>query len=65
VNAKQLGMIRAIAREMRINADEECQSVMNCRTDELSKKAASEFIKHLQDLQRPAETDRAPMRRAS
>ena len=65
VTAKQLGMIRAIAREMRINADEECQSVMNCRTDELSKKAASEFIKHLQDLQRPAETDRAPMRRAS
>ncbi|MFN6963341.1 MAG: Rad52/Rad22 family DNA repair protein [Pyrinomonadaceae bacterium] len=65
VTAKQLGMIRAIAREMRINADEECQSVMNCRTDELSKKAASEFIKHLQELQRPAETDRTPLRRAS
>jgi predicted nucleic acid-binding Zn finger protein len=65
VTAKQLGMIRAVAREMRINADEECQSVMNCRTDELSKKAASEFIKHLQDLQRPADVERAPMRRAS
>lgn len=65
VTAKQLGMIRAIAREMRINADEECQSVMNCRTDELSKKAASEFIKHLQDLQRPADVERVPLRRAS
>jgi len=65
VTAKQLGMIRAIAREMRINPDEECQSVMNCRTDELSKRAASEFIKHLQDLQQPADVERAPIRRAS
>jgi hypothetical protein len=63
VTAKQLGMIRALARELRIDADEECNSVMNCRSDELSKSAASSFIKHLQEMQRPGEV--APLRRAS
>lgn len=48
VTAKQLGMIRALARENGIDADEECQTVMQCKTDELSKKAASSFIQHLQ-----------------
>ncbi|MGI8466885.1 MAG: Rad52/Rad22 family DNA repair protein [Pyrinomonadaceae bacterium] len=52
VTAKQLGMIRAVSREIGIDADEECQTVMNCKTDELSKKAASSFIQHLQDKQR-------------
>ncbi|MGI8556391.1 MAG: hypothetical protein ACR2LT_08570, partial [Pyrinomonadaceae bacterium] len=52
VTAKQLGMIRAVSREIGIEADEECQSVMNCKTDELSKKAASSFIQHLQNAQR-------------
>jgi hypothetical protein len=65
VTAKQLGMIRALSRELRIDADEECNSVMKCRTDELSKSAASSFIKHLQELQRPAEVERMPLRRAS
>lgn len=65
VTAKQLGMIRALARELRIDADEECNSVMNCRTDELSKSAASSFIKHLQEMQKPADVDRIPLRRAS
>ena len=65
VTAKQLGMIRALARELRIDADEECNSVMSCRTDELSKSAASSFIKHLQDMQRPGEVERMPLRRAS
>jgi hypothetical protein len=55
VTAKQLGMIRAISREMGIDADEECQTVLSCKTDELSKKAASAFIQHLQDLQRQQE----------
>src|SRR5688572_22561206 len=32
VTAKQLGMIRAIARELNIDPDEECNSVMNCST---------------------------------
>ena len=65
VTAKQLGMIRALARELRIDADEECNSAMNCRSDELSKSAASSFIKHLQDMQRPGEIERVPLRRAS
>ena len=65
VTAKQLGMIRALARELRIDADEECNSVMSCRTDELSKSAASSFIKHLQEMQRPGEVERLPLRRAS
>jgi len=65
VTAKQLGMIRALARELRIDADEECNSAMNCRTDELSKSAASSFIRHLQEMQRPADVERIPLRRAS
>ncbi len=62
VTAKQLGMIRAIAREMNIDADEESNSLMQCRTDELSKRAASSLIQHLQDMQ---SNQQMPMRRAS
>ena len=66
VTAKQLGMIRAIAREMGIDADEESNKAMNCRTDELSKKAASSFIQHLQDMQREQQAEvQTPLRRAS
>jgi hypothetical protein len=64
VTAKQLGMIRAIAREIGIDPDEESNSVMQCRTDELSKRAASSFIQHLQDLQKESAVE-VPMRRAS
>ncbi len=65
VTAKQLGMIRAIAREIGVDADEECQNVMECKTDELSKKAASGLIQHLQDLQKNQEVSvQQPMRRA-
>ncbi len=65
VTAKQLGMIRAIAREINIDADDECQNVMQCKTDELSKKAASGLIQHLQDLQKNQEVPmQQPMRRA-
>ena len=63
VTAKQLGMIRAIAREMNINPDEECNTVMSCKTDELSRKAASAMIQHLQDLQKEQQQE-VPMRRA-
>ncbi len=52
VTAKQLGMIRAISRELGMEANEECQKLLTCNTDELSKKAASYFIGHLQDIQR-------------
>ena len=65
VTAKQLGMIRAISREIGVDADEECQTIMQCKTDELSKRAASGLIQHLQDLQKQQEIPNvAPLRRA-
>ena len=65
VTAKQLGMIRAMARENGVDPDEECNSVMQCKTDELSKKAASAFIQHLQDMQKSHDAGNSqPMRRA-
>jgi len=65
VTAKQLGMIRAISREIGADAEVECQNVMQCKTDELSKKAASGLIQHLQDLQKSNEVSvPQPMRRA-
>ena len=66
VTAKQLGMIRAISREIGVDPDHECNTIMHCKTDELSKKAASSLIQHLQDLQKNQEADaNVPMRRAS
>ena len=59
VTSKQLGMIRAIARTASIDAEHECSQLMNCRIDELSKRAASELIAHLQNLQQ----NTFPMRR--
>jgi len=65
VTAKQLGMIRAISREIGVDAEVECQNVMQCKTDELSKKAASGLIQHLQDMQKNQEVAAPqPMRRA-
>ena len=65
VTAKQLGMIRAISREAGLDADEECQNVMQCKTDELSKRAASSLIQHLQDAQKQKDVSaQPPMRRA-
>lgn len=60
VSGKQLGMIRAIARDNRIDAEQVCAAKFNCRVDELSKRAASDLIGHLQSLQDNVE----PMRRA-
>ena len=51
VTAKQLGMIRAIAREVGVDPDEEAHTLMGCKSDEMSKKAASALIQHLQDIQ--------------
>lgn len=51
VTPKQLGMIRALAREAGVDHDEESQSVMRVRTEELSKRAASTFIDHLKKVQ--------------
>ena len=63
VTPKQLGMIRALAREAQVDVEEECQTVLRCKTDELSKRAASSFIDHLKGLQHEAAS--SPMRRAS
>lgn len=52
VTPKQLGMIRALAREAGVDPEEESQSVMRVRTEELSKRAASTFIDHLKGLGR-------------
>lgn len=60
VTGKQLGMIRGLARAAQIDADTECAQLMNCTISELSKRAASEFIAHLQELDKGA----VPMRRA-
>lgn len=66
VTPKQLGMIRALAREAQVEADEECRQVMRITTEELSKKAASSFIDHLKSLQgAQAQPQAQPMRRAS
>ena len=66
VTPKQLGMIRAIGREIGVDVDEECQSVLRCKTDELSKRAASSFIDHLKHLQDESGVgQQQPMRRAS
>ena len=52
VTAKQLGMIQAITREINMDADYECQRLLRCGVAELSKQAASDFIEHLQGVQR-------------
>ncbi|MEQ1607020.1 MAG: Rad52/Rad22 family DNA repair protein [Pyrinomonadaceae bacterium] len=52
VTTKQLSMIRAIAREGDIDAAKECMDLMNCSVSELSKRAASDLIDHLQNMQR-------------
>ncbi|HYP00729.1 MAG TPA: Rad52/Rad22 family DNA repair protein, partial [Pyrinomonadaceae bacterium] len=65
VTPKQLGMIRALAREAGVDVEEECQQALRCRTEELSKKAASSFIDHLKNLQGGAAEQQQPMRRAS
>lgn len=44
VSAKQLAMIRSMAREKKIDAEAKCQEVFGCAITELSKRAASKFI---------------------
>lgn len=54
VTAKQLGMIRAIGNEAGVDVDSETKTMFNCSLEELSKKAASDLISHLQTIQRGA-----------
>lgn len=51
VTPKQLGMIRAIGRDLSLEIEKECQALMNCSTEELSKLAASRFIDYLKRKQ--------------
>lgn len=57
VTGKQLGMIQALGREIGISVEQECMTILSCKFDELSKRAASAFIAHLQELRtrRPEE----------
>jgi len=52
VTSKQLNMIRALAREADLDAERICNEKMYCGVTELSKRAASDLIEHLQDMQR-------------
>lgn len=65
VTPKQLGMIRALAREANVDVEAECQAVLRCRTEELSKRAASSFIDHLKNMQQEAGDAATTVRRAS
>lgn len=55
VTAKQLGMIRGLAKEMELDEDAVCKQVFNCSTIELSKTAASYLITYLQKNQSSAQ----------
>lgn len=60
ITSKQLNMIRSIAREAHLDAEAECTQLLHCGIAELSKKAASHLIAHLQNLQQTT----VPIRRA-
>lgn len=59
ITTKQLGMIRAMSRERSVDADALCKELLKCRISELSRKAASVLIEHLQ-----ADPIVVPMRKA-
>jgi hypothetical protein len=58
VTPKQLGMIRALGREIGCDIEEECQSILHCGTEGLSKRAASNLIDHLKRKQQEVEKER-------
>jgi hypothetical protein len=58
VTPKQLGMIRALGREIGCDVEEECRSVLNCGTEGLSKRAASSLIDHLKRKQQEMEKEK-------
>ena len=61
ITGKQHGMIQAISREAGLDPEAECGKFLNCTIAELSKRAASELIAHLQEIQKHTAQ---PMRRA-
>jgi hypothetical protein len=66
VTGRQLGMIKALARETGVDLKKECETVMKCGFDELSKRGASQFISHLQELKQTADENAVavPVRKA-
>lgn len=62
ITAKQQGMIRAVSRETNLDAEVVCKELFRCGVEELSKRAASDLIDHLQKL--ASDSNVAPMRRA-
>jgi hypothetical protein len=51
VTPKQLWMIRSLGREIGCDVEQECQSLLQCNMEEISKRAASSFIDYLKRLQ--------------
>jgi hypothetical protein len=51
VTPKQLWMIRNLGREIGCNVEQECQSLLQCNLEEISKRAASSFIDYLKRQQ--------------
>lgn len=51
LTARQLGLIRNLAREKGVDYEMECRQVFKCDAAELSRKAASSFIDHLEALE--------------
>jgi hypothetical protein len=63
ITPKQLWMIRSLGREIGCNVEQECQSLMQCNLEEISKRAASSFIDYLK--RRQQENPPEELRRAS
>src|SRR5215813_7145280 len=62
VTPKQLWMIRNLGREIGCDVEQECQSLMQCNLEEISKRAASSLIDYLKRRQQenpPEELRRA------
>ncbi|MGH9835944.1 MAG: Rad52/Rad22 family DNA repair protein [Blastocatellia bacterium] len=63
VTPKQLWMIRSLGREAGCDVEQECQSMLQCDLEEISKRAASSFIDYLKRKQQ--ENPPEELRRAS
>jgi hypothetical protein len=63
VTPKQLWMIRSLGREVGCDVEQECQSMLQCGLEEISKRAASSFIDYLKRKQQ--ENPPEELRRAS
>ena len=58
VTPRQLGMIRALARERGVDVEAECAQLMNCRVNELSRRVASFLIDRLSSRPKAAASAR-------